>query len=181
VVLLVTGGYFQNIFNDYRAAFLDMVQDMKDAPRKTTFYLTLVASGVVLAKTNPSKVSFEIALAECHHEILMLGPPIRNRISDNHIQMLQSHFREGTLRITNCVFFSLVWTTANDPAVDRFDAQCGLVKPRWRDFHKTVVDVGVLGRWLELRKYMVDYDINPDEWDAEGQPTKKRSVQSSAS
>ena len=78
-----------NIASDYKAAVTDMVQDMKQAPKKTTFYLTLLASGAVLAKTNPSQTSFEVMLSDCHHDLLLLGDPIRNRHSDAFIQMLQ--------------------------------------------------------------------------------------------
>ena len=59
----------------------------------------------------------------------------------------------------------------------RFDANCSLVKPRWVDFHKQVVDVGFLGRWTSLRKAMFEFDVNQDEWDKDGNPTKVKRKQ----
>ena len=162
-----------NIASDYKAAVTDMVQDMKQAPKKTTFYLTLLASGAMLAKTNPSQTSFEVMLSDCHHDLLLLGDPIRNRHSDAFIQMLQENYRAGTIRYTNCGLFSLMWLAGYDPAVDKFEAQSGLVKPRWVDFHKQIVDVGVLGRWHAIHKAMFEFDVNPDEWDEQGRMVKK--------
>ncbi|KAL8584654.1 hypothetical protein ACOMHN_002383 [Nucella lapillus] len=172
------GEYFLSIARDYRAAVQDMVQDMKDSPRKTAVYLSLLAAGAVLAKTNPSETNFQEKVWHCHHDLLLLGNPIRNKHSDSHIHFLQGHYREGTLRYTNCGFFSLMWVGENDPAVDKFEARCGLVKSQWLEFHQQIVDVGVLGRWHRLEKAMVDYDISADEWDEKGQ---KRGTSSSSS
>lgn len=167
-----SGGFFNSIFTDYKAAVLDAVQDMKDAPRKATFYISLLTSGAVLAKTSPSESHFETALSDCHHDLLLLGDPIRNRQSDDHIQTIQMYYREGRIRYTNCGLFSLIWLAGYKPAVDTFDARCKLVRPQWLDFHKQVLDVGVLGRWFYLRKAMHEFDVNPDEWDAEGHRVK---------
>ena len=30
--------------------------------------------------------------------------------------------------------------------------------------HRNIVDVGVLGRWIYLRREMEDYDISDEEW-----------------
>ena len=66
-----------------------------------------------------------------------------------------------------------MWLAGYDPAVDKFEAQSGLVKPRWVDFHKQIVDVGVLGRWHAIHKAMFEFDVNPDEWDEQGRMVKK--------
>ncbi|XP_076462428.1 mitochondrial import inner membrane translocase subunit Tim29-like [Babylonia areolata] len=160
--------YFMRIATDYKAAVADMVQDMKDSPKKSAIYLSLLGAGAVLAKTNPSELSFQEKVWHSHHDLLLVGDPIRSRHSDSHITFLQERYRENTLRYTNCGLFSLMWVAEYDPAVDKFEARCGLVKPRWLEFHKQVVDVGVLGRWYWLGKAMVDYDINEEEWDENG-------------
>ena len=171
-------GFFTNLTHDYKSAVVDMVQDMQQAPKKATFYLSLLASGIILAKTSPSEADFHAMLSDCHHDLILLGEPIRNRLSDTHVRRLQGCVREGTLRYTNCGFFSLVWEAGYDQDVNKFEAQCGLVKPRWLEFHRQIVDVGVLGRWYYLTQAMVEYDVNVDEWDKQGHKVKVSSASS---
>ncbi|KAK7508321.1 hypothetical protein BaRGS_00000560 [Batillaria attramentaria] len=168
--------YFQNIANDYKAAVLEMAEDMKASPRKSAFYLAVLGTGALLAKTNPSEVSFRATVTENAQDLMMLGDPIRNYKSDRYVQRLQEAYLEGTLRYTNCGLFSLIWIAGFDPAVSKYEARCKQVKPRWTEFHKQVVDIGVLGRWRMIHRAMQDYDINPDEWDEEG---RKRPIKAS--
>ena len=57
---LWAGNFFgdkaRGVAKDYTLAVEDMVQDMKNSPRKASFYLSLLTAGAVLAKTNPSHV-----------------------------------------------------------------------------------------------------------------------------
>ena len=164
-ILLFAGGYFMTIFNDYRSACRDVIQGTKEAPKRAAVYLSMIVTAAVFTKTNPTENSFNVQLSEGHHDLLLLGQPIRNRHSDAHIKSLQQNKTEGTLRYTNCGIFSIMWLCSHHSHVDRYDAQCSLVKPRWKDFHQQIVDVGLLGRWHSLQSAMHDYDVNPDEWE----------------
>jgi len=60
-----------------------------------------------------------------------------------------------------------------------FDSNCGLYKsqceyltPGYLDFLDRIVDIGCLDRWWFAEKALKDYDINPEEWDEKGAPTK---------
>ena len=51
-----------------------------------------------------------------------------------------------------------------------YEAKCKYIKPHWTEFHKTIIDVGVFGRWRNLEASMKDYDVNPEEWKEDGTP-----------
>jgi hypothetical protein len=45
-----------------------------------------------------------------------------------------------------------------------YKATCSYLKPKYLTFHERIVDVGFVGKWWKLQEYMIDYDINDEEW-----------------
>ncbi|XP_041360883.1 LOW QUALITY PROTEIN: mitochondrial import inner membrane translocase subunit Tim29-like [Gigantopelta aegis] len=158
------GNYFLNILNDYKQAFVDLGQDMKSRPIKSGIYLGLLGAFGVLVKTKPSVDSYNAELIEKAHDLLLIGDLIRNKYSDEYLRDVVSSLKDGRLRFLNLGVCRVVWRSNYSSWVKLYDAQCKQLKPRWTEFHKQVVDIGVCGRWIYLDRAMEEYDVSEDEW-----------------
>lgn len=147
---------------------VEIGQDMKDRPLKSGIYVSLVAGAFYLGKTNPSELDFKEHLIENAGELLKLGEPIRNPTSDNHMQNLFKCYNSGQIRYLNFGLFSVMWRDNYKEGVDLFDAQCKPLKVGWFDLPERTLDIGILGKWHWIEKAMKDYDINPNEWNEQG-------------
>ena len=144
---------------------MEAVQDAKQHPIKTSVYLASLSVAAYFVKTNPTKWQFESQVTQCANDLAVVGDPIRNPSSDKHIQHLVCCANAGLLRRTTFGVFSVMWTDNYDSAVDVYEARCKLLKVGWFEWPERIVDIGVLGRWRWLEQSMMDYDINPTEWD----------------
>ncbi|ESO89105.1 hypothetical protein LOTGIDRAFT_106249 [Lottia gigantea] len=158
------GNYFYNIYGDYKAAFLDTLQDIKDKPLKASFYFSLLGTGAVFYKLNPTEASFKELIIENANDLALVGEPIRSKTSDKFMENVIHKFNDGYLRYQNVGLFSIIYKTEYNKGLKLFNAQCKYAKPHWTEFHKSILDVGVLGRWIYIDKAMENYDINEDEW-----------------
>jgi len=158
------GKYFRSIYEDYRTVAVETWADMKKAKVKSAVYITSLTGSGVLIATNPSETLFYEQLVNNLNDLMMVGDPIRNVNSENHTQMLSRYWNERRLRRFTFGVCSVMWVDNFDRQVDLYEAQCKHLKVGWLDWWKTVVDVGVAGRWRYLDRAMLDYDINPEEW-----------------
>ena len=158
------GKYLLSILNDYKVAVVDLGKDMKSRPVKAGIYLSILAGTGVLVKTKPSTDSYNAAVIEKTHDLLLIGDLIRNKHSEEYVKDIVSSLKDGQLRFLNLGVCRLVWRSDYSSWLKLYNAQCTHLKPRWIEFHKHVVDVGVCGQWIYLDRAMEDYDINDDEW-----------------
>ncbi|XP_061167884.1 mitochondrial import inner membrane translocase subunit Tim29-like [Saccostrea echinata] len=164
------GNYIYNIYNDYKVVAQETIQDCKNNPVKASIYISFLSFFGLLYKTNPTERDFKQELLDDAHEMLLIGEPIRNVNTDRYLCSLLEAQRDGRLRYRSLLFFSLVYFDNMSHESDLFEARCKLIKPHWKDFHKSIVEVGILGRFVNLRKAMEDYDVNPQEWNEQGMP-----------
>ncbi|VDI51764.1 Hypothetical predicted protein [Mytilus galloprovincialis] len=172
-LLHVSGNYLFNIFKDYRAVFDETIQDIKNRPVKASFYGSLLATSIVMLKTNPSEQNFQSEILECSNSLSTVGELIRNPQSDNHVTTLMTAMKDNTMKVRNLKFFTVVSMREYPIHSGLFEANCTYAKPHWTEWHKSIVDIGIFGRWVYLQKAMKDYDVNPDEWLPDGQPKIK--------
>ncbi|KAK3594578.1 hypothetical protein CHS0354_006267 [Potamilus streckersoni] len=162
--------YFLNILQDYKMAMADIGADMKKKPLKASFYLAGLATLGIMVKTNPSEQSFRCQLIDNTTDLMMIGNAIRNPKSSSHIEDQNKLALKGCLNYQSLLFFSVMYRTEFSSEVGLYEANCKFVKPHWTEFHKSVVDVGLFGRWIYLDKAMKDFDINPYDWKEDGTP-----------
>ena len=143
---------------------------MKDRPLKSAFYCSLLTGAVVLIKTNPGESELTTRLIEHSEELLLLSDLIRNPNSDKFVKKVTKLRTEGRLKYRNLLLCSLLCETNYNTELGMYGAKCKYVKPHWTEFHKTIVDVGVLGQWRNLEAAMKDYDVNSEEWNEDGTP-----------
>lgn len=118
--------------------------------------------GAVL--TNPDEQDFHDNLVNCITSLATVADVIRNPASEQHIQYLIRCENQGLLRTTNLIFFSLVWAADYSKDVDIYAAHCKYLTPKYTTFHERIIDVGIFGTWWNLKRKMVNYDVNPSEW-----------------
>lgn len=169
-LVFIAGSFLYNIFNDYKVVAVETIQDCKDRPLKASVYISLLSFIGLLYKTNPTERDFRQELIEDAQEMLLIGEPIRNVNTDRYLCSLLEAKRDGRLRYQSLLFFSIVYFDNASHEADLFEARCKLVKPHWKDFYKSIVEVGILSRFVNLRKAMIDYDVNPEEWNECGMP-----------
>ncbi|CAL1535564.1 unnamed protein product [Lymnaea stagnalis] len=158
------GNYFGNILNDYKTVGLETVQDIKDSSVKASVYLTGFVAAGILIKSNPTASDLNNTLIESAHELSLVGSAIRNKDSDSFVDSLRSAQRDGRLHHTNLGLVSLVWLSDHRDELDLYAAQCKYTHLPWYEFHKRVVDIGVLGKFVTLSRKMQNYDVSTDEW-----------------
>ncbi|KAK6990523.1 Mitochondrial import inner membrane translocase subunit Tim29 [Biomphalaria glabrata] len=158
------GNYFLNILNDYKAVALETAQDIKDRPGKTSIYFAGIITAGIFIKANPSAADLDEAVIESAHELSLLSSSIRNKDSDSFISQLSSAHRDGRLHHTSLMLCSLVWLSDYCEDLDLYEAQCKYTQLPWYEFHKKIVDVGFLGKFIKLSDKMKNYDVNEDEW-----------------
>lgn len=144
---------------------MEAAQDAKQHPFKTSLYFALLSVAAYFMKTNPTKWQFEAQLTDCANDIAVVGEPIRSPNSDRYVQHLVCCANAGLLRRTTFGIFSIMWIDNYDQAVDVYEARCKLLKVGWFELPERIVDIGILGHWRWLEKAMIDYDINPAEWE----------------
>ena len=172
-LIFILGNYFKNILDDYKTVGVETLQDMKDRPVKSAFYLSLLGGAIFFAKKNPSEEDFMEQLTNNMNELMLVGDPIRNPISDGHMQTLRKAYNTGEMRYLNLLFFSIMWRDNYHRRTDLYKAQCKPLKVGWLDLPDRTLDIGVLGKWWWVEKAMIDYDINPNEWPIEQASEKK--------
>ena len=163
--IFISGQYLLGIANDYKEAGQDILKDMKDKPLKSAFYIGTLSTLIYFCRHNPTEDSFREQLQNNANDLLLLSDLIRNPVSDSHVQKLISGYNEGVVRRLNLGVCSLMWLDNYDPQVDLYKAQCKPLKVGWLEMRERIVDIGVLERWIYMEKAMIDYDVNPAEWE----------------
>ncbi|XP_032822175.1 mitochondrial import inner membrane translocase subunit Tim29 [Petromyzon marinus] len=159
------GVWCKSLLSDYTDACKDVVVGAWERPLRAAIYTAVLAGAVVSARTAPDEHSFQVALLEASGELLLLSPSERSPTTDCHVQALLKHREGGTLRFSNLLFCSVVYSSPYAPECQLYAAQCKNLKPRWVDFPSRVLDVGFGGRWWMLHKKAHDYDINDGEFE----------------
>ena len=143
---------------------------MKDRPVKSGVYITLLGTTIAALRTNPTEADYFATHTQNLLNLMLVGEKIRNPYSQAAMDNVAILKNEGRLKAYNLGICSLMCEREFSTDLGLFSANCKYVQPHWTEFHKSIIDVGVFGRWVNLDKAMVDYDINPDEWLQDGSP-----------
>ena len=78
-----------------------------------------------------------------------------------------TYYAQNRLRHIDLGVCCLVLVDKHAHQYDHIDKHCKVLADSWishTTWSQRVVDVGFAGSWLYLDRYMVDYDVNDDEW-----------------
>ena len=128
-------------------------------------FVILALTGLAVAvKTNPTEQSFRDEMVHWTNTLLFVPSPIRNPVSESHLNYISECYNRGTVRTQSLGVLSLIWIDNYSQGCDVYKAQCSYLKPGLGDYYGRILDVGMFGRWLIIPYKMKDFDINPDEW-----------------
>ncbi len=159
--------FWKNLYVDYKDVAVETWNGSKAKPMKASFYLSLTGGIFYLWCTNPTEHSYMGELTRTDTEVSFVSPAIRNPYAENYDHVLMKQKIKGELRYSNFEIFSVVWRHDSDKKVGLFQATCKYLKPLWSEVRERFVDIGFAGKWWMLERNMIDFDVNPLEWEAE--------------
>ncbi|XP_077500797.1 mitochondrial import inner membrane translocase subunit Tim29 isoform X2 [Amblyomma americanum] len=161
---IVEGTYWKSLLEDYSAAVKDIVKDSKSRPGKAALALSGTGAVCVLVATNPGAGSFADALSHSANELLLLSDATRNPESEAHVRRLEACRCNGALRSWDLLLATVVWEADHADSCDLYAARCNFLQPRPLLEPQRLLDIGLLGTWLNLARMMRDCDVNHSEW-----------------
>ncbi|XP_065297157.1 mitochondrial import inner membrane translocase subunit Tim29 isoform X1 [Dermacentor albipictus] len=158
------GTYWKSLLQDYGAAVKDIVKDSRSRPGKAALMLAGSGALCVLVATKPDPDSFLDALGSSANDLLLLSDRTRNPESEAHVRHLEACCCHGALRSWDLLLATVVWESDHGEGCDLYAARCTYLQPRPLFERHRLVDVGLLGTWLNLRRKMQDCDVNHTQW-----------------
>ncbi|KAH7970334.1 hypothetical protein HPB49_004044 [Dermacentor silvarum] len=118
----------------------------------------------VLVATKPDPESFLDALGSSANDLLLLSDRTRNPESEAHVRHLEACCCHGALRSWDLLLATVVWESDHAEGCDLYAARCTYLQPRPLFEQHRLIDIGLFGTWLNLRRKMQDCDINHSQW-----------------
>lgn len=155
--------YWKNLYADYRAVAIDVVEDARQRPLKAVFMVSAAAAVTCCAISNPDEKSFKDQILRSASDLILVSPQQQNLISSEHMLHLRNKWNERRLRRLNLLLFSLMYEDKNSSSCCTYDSSCKYIDMSWFDFKDHIIDVGFLNMWWILHHNMKDYDVNYNE------------------
>lgn len=156
--------YWESLAKDYYESTVGIGTYIRENPVRSSLASVLVSCAYYCASSNPDEHSYRSELLECANSMLYISPAVRNPSAVQHLEYLEKCYNMGVVKKLNLVFFSVIWIDEFNNNIQAYKANCKYLKPSILSVHKRAVDIGFLNVWWNLKKIMVDYDINPEEW-----------------
>ncbi|CAL8110630.1 unnamed protein product [Orchesella dallaii] len=159
--------FWKNLYVDYKEVAVDTYKDAQAKPIKATFYLSMAGGIIYMQFTNPKQFQYVSELTKYDTEVSILSPDIRNPYAERYCHDLLKLRMKGELRFQSFELFSIVWKHDADKHMGLYEAKCNYLKPLWSEVKNRFVDIGIFGKFWMLERNMLDYDVNPYEWEVE--------------
>ena len=153
-----------NISKDYYVTFSDAGQFSRQHPFRTAFYFSVLGAAAYMWRKKPDFVNYTDSVVSWSNEIALVPASIKNKKSQRYIERIFLMLIRDKLSCVNLGVLSVVVERRQYPSLRSFHETCPMLKTPWYSMHRNIVDVGVLGRWIYLRREMEDYDISDEEW-----------------
>ncbi|ODN05698.1 hypothetical protein Ocin01_01005 [Orchesella cincta] len=159
--------FWKNLYVDYKEVAVDTLKEAQAKPVKASFYLSIAGGVLYMHFTNPKEYQYISELTKYDTEVSILSPDIRNPFAEKYCHNLLKLKMKRELRYQSFELFSIVWKHDVDKTNGLFEAKCKYLKPLWSEVQDRFVDIGLFGRFWMLERNMLDYDVNPYEWEVE--------------
>jgi hypothetical protein len=141
----------------------DTAKFMVANPVRSTIYVTGLTTAVTLFKTNPTLNDFMDQLRSAQNSVSLVYSDGQNPNTVKYLRFIEKSKNNDTLRYTSFYLFSILWNHDYPKSLSTAEAQCKYLQPELSTFHTRIVDFGIFGKWRNIEKQMIDYDINVDE------------------
>lgn len=152
-----------NVFVDYKAVFVDFAKGVIKKPLKSATCFAGLGGVYGTYRFNPDERVYVDLMLSNANDLLQVSKTIRNPVSDTYTQDILKLYYEGRLKRQSFLLFSVMLVEDFSRHSDSYEKHCYYTKPRWIYLWKQVIDVGILGHWVNLEKSMDNYDINSQE------------------
>ncbi|VDK49587.1 unnamed protein product [Anisakis simplex] len=162
--------YWKNVANDYKTVLVDLFEEAKQKPLKSTVFGLAFGVFAYAYKTNPSERDMLNALTERRQQMILIPNSIHNRATDREIASRTLYLDQHRLEHIDCFFFSLAVRRPHDRFVQLYlNQDVNLQDSWWKELWKNTIDVGAFGRWYSLNRAFQNYDINDEEFNENDQ------------
>ena len=156
----------KNTALDYR----DTLKEIKDysiaKPKRAAIIWFCIGSALYLIRNNPSQECFNNQVKESYHHLLVVHESQRNPVSVEHISFLNDCVQSHCIKRLDLGIFSLLFRLDCDPKCALYTNTCDYLQPSYTEYlTKRLLDIGIAGRYRFIEHKMIDYDVNPAEWE----------------
>lgn len=164
-IFSISVDYLRLIVEDYKSVAKEALQDARERPIKAALVTCSLAGAVTAVRLRPSFEDYCAQLVTSSVAVESLSESIRSPVTFDYLHRVKQLHSRSYLRYMNLGLVALIWRHDNPSYLCTYEAVCPHLRPDWRTFLQTrIVDVGLLGHWLDLEACMTDYDVNPSEW-----------------
>lgn len=156
--------YWESLAKDYYESTVGIGTYVKENPVKSLMATTAASWAFYCAKTNPNEHSYRSELLDCANSLMYISPAVRNPSAVQHLEYIEKCYNAKVVKRLNLLFFSVIWIDDYNDDIQAYKANCKYLKPSVLSVRERAVDIGFLNTWWNLKKIMIDYDVNPEEW-----------------
>uniref|UniRef100_A0A6G1S779 Uncharacterized protein C19orf52 n=1 Tax=Aceria tosichella TaxID=561515 RepID=A0A6G1S779_9ACAR len=157
--------YFKNLSIDYLEVFKEVRQNARKRPLKASFYGASTLFVLNLFRANEGLRSYTSEVISACNRLGSVTENSRNPLSNEFIQQIGELNCHGVLRQIDLGFSTLIYKADANPDLALFRYHCSHLQPSFIEIlTDRVVDLGLLGHWINLELKMKDYDINEEEY-----------------
>lgn len=157
--------YFKNIYLDYFEVFKDVRHSARQRPLKASIYGASTLFVLNLFRTNEGLRSYTSEVVSACNRLGAVTENCRNPFSSQFVQEIGELNCHGLLRQVDLGFSTLIYKADSNPDLALFRYNCSQLKPTLFELlGERLVDLGILGYWLNLEYKMQNYDVNEEEY-----------------
>ncbi|XP_054163010.1 uncharacterized protein LOC128960879 [Oppia nitens] len=157
--------YLKNVVNDYKQVMIDTKDECRHRPLKASVYVSLMSAFGYCMATNPNEKDLTQQLVECHNLLSAVPKSITNTNSCDFVLYLNQLVNEKLLIHQSFGFFSVLYLSDYPEDCCLYENQCPYLRSTIKSYiFDRIVDIGLIGKYRLLDTKMIDYDINPLEW-----------------
>jgi len=156
--------YWESVAKDYYESTVGIGTYARANPIKSSLAVATASCAYYCASTNPDEHSYRSEILDCANTMLYISPAVRNPSTVKHLEYIEKCYNVGVVKRLNLLLFSVIWIDEFNNDIQAYKANCKYLKPSVLSVHQRAVDIGFLNVWWSLKKIMVDYDVNPEEW-----------------
>ena len=156
------GRSLKNAVDDYVVVTKDAATSLRKRPLRLLSLVVGVVGTTAMWRKNPRMDSY---LEEMHaycNELTQCSELTTNPVAKAYIERLLLANCHGNLNYVNLGILSLLVERRRNSECSNYNETCRHLQPRWWNYHRSIVDVGVWGKWRVMEKEMAEFDVNEE-------------------
>lgn len=152
------------IVTDYVEVSKDVGAELKRSPVKSLLWLLLGGAITACHVKCPSLSCYKSEVINYCNELGMCAERTRSQHAKHYVDQVSTLLTDGHIKYVNFGVCAIVMQAPNSSRCFNYHETCTHLQPRIWTFSDRVIDIGVWNNWLALRKAMVDFDVNENEF-----------------